>query len=164
MHASAPGLRWPTSRARPSSSAGVHPSSITAPAGDMAHHRARLVAQSIPTNCSIKALLSDGNVLEAAPGRGRHRFMTFLVTDAALHRRMDAEHVPDGLAQRLGAIDDHEHALLDIQAALDEVREQGRSDGGVLGRAVPEPERVLDAVGVDPERDHATAALELDPV
>ena len=90
--------------------------------------------------------------------------MTFLVTDAALHRRVDAEHVTDRLAQRLGAVDDHEHALPDVQAALDEVGQQRGGDGGVLGRAVPEPERVLDAVGVDPQRDHAAAALQLDPV
>ena len=74
------------------------------------------------------------------------------------------KHVADGLAQRLGAVDDDQHALLDIQAALDEVRQQRGRDGGVLGRAVPQPERVLDAVGVDPERDDAAAALELDPV
>jgi hypothetical protein len=75
-----------------------------------------------------------------------------------------AEHVADGFAQRLGAVDDYEHALLDIEAALDEVRPQRARDRGVLGRAVPEPERVLDTIGVDPERDHAAAALELDPV
>jgi hypothetical protein len=47
--------------------------------------------------------------------------MTFLVPMTALHRRVGAEHVPDGLAQRLGAVDHDEHALLDIQAALDQV-------------------------------------------
>jgi hypothetical protein len=55
-------------------------------------------------------------------------------------------------------------APLDIQAALDEVAQQRGRDGGVLGRAVPRPERVLDAVGVDRQRDDAAAALELDPV
>lgn len=34
---------------------------------------------------------------------------------------MHAEHIADGLAQRLGAIEHAEHALLDVQAALDEV-------------------------------------------
>jgi hypothetical protein len=109
----------------------------------MAHHRARLVAQSIPTNCSIKALLSDGNVLEAAPGRGRHRLMTFLVPDAALNRH-GTEHVAHRLAQRLAAVQDTEHALLDIQAAVDEIGEQRGRDGRVLRRAVPQPERDLD--------------------
>ena len=47
--------------------------------------------------------------------------MTFLVANAALHRRVDAEHVADGLAQRLGAVEHDEHALLDIQAAVHEV-------------------------------------------
>jgi hypothetical protein len=47
--------------------------------------------------------------------------MTFLVTDAALHRRVIAQHVTDGLAQRLGAVQDTEHAPADVQAAVDEV-------------------------------------------
>jgi hypothetical protein len=90
--------------------------------------------------------------------------MTFFVADAALHRRVDAEHVADRLAERLGAVEDDEHALLDIEATLDEVREQRGGDGRVLGRAVPQPERMLDGVGVDPQGDDAAAALQLDPV
>ena len=90
--------------------------------------------------------------------------VALLVAHAALDRRVDAEHVTDGLSQRLGAVDDDQHALLDIQAALDEVGQQRGRDGRVLGRAVPEPERVLDAVDVDAQRDDAAAALELDPV
>jgi hypothetical protein len=59
--------------------------------------------------------------------------MTFLVAHAALHRRVDAEHHADGLAERLGAVEHAEHALLNVQAALDEVRQQRRGDRGVLG-------------------------------
>jgi hypothetical protein len=47
--------------------------------------------------------------------------MTFLVTDAALHRRAGTEHVTDRLPERLGAIEHAEHALADVQAAIDEV-------------------------------------------
>ncbi len=90
--------------------------------------------------------------------------MTFLVADAALHRRVDAEHVADRLAQRLAAVEHDEHALLDVQASLDQVREQRSRDGGVLGRAVPQPERDLDAVGRDPERDDVGAVGDLDAV
>jgi len=90
--------------------------------------------------------------------------MTFLVANAALHRRVDAEHVTHRLAQRLGAVDHDQHALLDIEAALDQVRQQRGRDGRVLGRAVPQTERALDPVGVDPQGDDAAAALELDPV
>jgi hypothetical protein len=75
--------------------------------------------------------------------------MTFLVAHAALHRRVDAEHVADGLAHRLGAVDDDQDALLCVQAALDEVGQQRGRDNAVLGRAVPQPKRVLDAVAVD---------------
>jgi len=43
------------------------------------------------------------------------------VADAPLHRGAHAEHVTDSLVQRLGAVEHAEHALLDIQAALNEV-------------------------------------------
>src|SRR4051812_41344959 len=72
-------------------------------------------------------------------------FMTFLVADTALHRGVDPEHVADRLAQRLGAVDHAEHALLDVEATLDEVGQQCGGDGRVPGRAVPQPQRVLDA-------------------
>src|SRR5215212_8687876 len=162
-HARASGPTRITRPARPSSSAGAQPSSSTTPAGVTAHHRARRVAQSIPTNCSMPTSSRDEYVLEAAPGRGRHRFMTFLVADAALDRHR-AEHVVDGRSQRLAAVEDDEHALLDVQAAVDEVGEQVPRDGLVLRGAVPEPERDLDAVSGDAETDDAATALELDPV
>ena len=47
--------------------------------------------------------------------------VSLLVTDAALHRRRGPNTSSDGLAQRLGAVEDDEHALLDVQAAVDEV-------------------------------------------
>jgi hypothetical protein len=75
-----------------------------------------------------------------------------------------AEHLVDGGPERLAAIEDDEHALLDVQAAVDEVCEQCDGDRLVLRRAVPQPERHLDAVGADAERDNATEALEVDPV
>ena len=78
--------------------------------------------------------------------------VAFLVPDAALHGRL-AEDVADRLAQRLGAVDHEQDALLGVEAALDEVGEQRGRDGRVLGRAFPEPERDLDALGGDPERD-----------
>lgn len=56
--------------------------------------------------------------------------VAFLVADTALHRRVDAEHVADRLAQRLRAVEDAEHALLDVQPAVDEVGEQRGGDGG----------------------------------
>jgi hypothetical protein len=46
----------------------------------------------------------------------------FLVDLAALDRGPDAEHVVHRGAQRLGAVDHDEHALLDFQAAVHEVR------------------------------------------
>jgi hypothetical protein len=89
--------------------------------------------------------------------------VAFLVADAALDGD-GAEHLVDRLAERLGAVDHAEHALARVEAAGDEVGEQLAGDGRVLGRAVPGPERQLDSVGRDPERDHAAAALRLDPV
>jgi hypothetical protein len=54
--------------------------------------------------------------------------------------------------------------LLGIEAALDKIGEQRGRDGRVLGRAFPEPERDLDAIGRDPERDDVGAPLQLEPV
>ena len=48
--------------------------------------------------------------------------VAFLVADASLDRRVDAEDVVDGLAQRLAAVEDDEHALVDVEAAAGEVR------------------------------------------
>jgi len=124
---------------------------MTAPAGVTAHQRARRVAQSSPTNCCISSLLSDADVAEAFDRFWRRPcFMTFLVANAALHRRVDAEHVAHGLAQRLIAVEHDEHALLDIQPALDEVRqhvvatvafsvEPSRSPSGCLTPSVSMP-------------------------
>jgi hypothetical protein len=47
--------------------------------------------------------------------------VAFLAADAALDRGVDAEDVVDGLAQRLGAVEDDQHALVDIEAAAGEV-------------------------------------------
>ena len=46
--------------------------------------------------------------------------MTFLVADAALHRH-GPEHVGHGGPERLAAVEHDEHALLAVQAAVDEV-------------------------------------------
>jgi len=46
--------------------------------------------------------------------------MTFLVANAARHRH-GAEHLVDRRAQCLAAVEHDEHALLDIQAPVDEV-------------------------------------------
>ena len=51
----------------------------------------------------------------------RHNTQVGIVTNIALDGRVGTEHVTDGLAQRLGAVEDAEHALTDIQAAVDEV-------------------------------------------
>jgi len=48
--------------------------------------------------------------------------------------------------------------------AVDKIAHQRGRERGVLGRALPEPERDLDPVGGYPEADDVGAALELDPV
>jgi hypothetical protein len=68
----------------------------------------------------------------------------FLVTMAAVHQRVLAEDVLDRAAQGLAAVDDEQDRLLGVQAAVDEVGQQRPREGGVLGRAFPEPERDLD--------------------
>ena len=48
--------------------------------------------------------------------------VSFFVADAPLHRGVLTEHGPDRLAQRLSAVDHDQHALLGVQAAVDEIR------------------------------------------
>jgi hypothetical protein len=50
--------------------------------------------------------------------------MTLLVLHAALDRDFVLEHLADRLAQRFGAVDHEQQALLDIQAAVDQVGQQ----------------------------------------
>jgi hypothetical protein len=63
--------------------------------------------------------------------------VALLVPHAPLHRRL-AEDGADRLPQRLGAVDHEQDRLLGVEAALDQIGEQRRRDGRVLGRAFPE--------------------------
>jgi hypothetical protein len=83
---------------------------------------------------------------------------------AAMHERVLAEDVADRAAQRLGAVDHEQDRLLGIEAAVDEIGEQRAGERGVLGRPFPQPERDLDALGGDPERDDVAAVGDLDAV
>ena len=73
--------------------------------------------------------------------------VSLLVAMAAMHQRVLAEDVLDRAAQRLAAVDDEQDRLLGIQAAVDEIGQQRPGQRGVLGRALPQPERDLDALG-----------------
>ena len=63
--------------------------------------------------------------------------------------------------QRLRAIEETE---IRPEAAALEIGEEVLADAGVLGRAVPEAERMLLAVGGDPERDDQAVVADADPV
>jgi hypothetical protein len=88
--------------------------------------------------------------------------MTFLVL--AVHERLLAEDVLDRTAQGLAAVDHEEDRLLAIEPAVDEVGQQRARERGVLGRALPQPERDLDPLGGDPERDDLRAVGDLQAV
>ena len=90
--------------------------------------------------------------------------VALLVPDAALDGDLVAEHLADRFAQRFGAIDHEQQALLNIQPAGHQIGQQCAGDGGVLGAAGPQPERELLALGRDPQRDDIRAALDLDPI
>jgi hypothetical protein len=77
--------------------------------------------------------------------------ISFLVAKAPMHRHI-AEHLAHRGPQRLAAVEHHEHALLDVHAAIDEVGQQRDGDRLVLGRAVPQAQCDLDRVGRDPQR------------
>jgi hypothetical protein len=90
--------------------------------------------------------------------------MTFLVADAALYGGAGVEHVTYPLAEGLGAVKHAEHALTDIQAAIDEIGQQRGRDRRVLRRALPQPQRDLHALRRDPQGDDVAAALQIDSV
>ncbi len=73
--------------------------------------------------------------------------VSLLVAMAAMDERVLAEDVPDRAPQRLAAVDHEQDRLLGIEAAVDEIGQQRARERGVLGRALPEPERDLDALG-----------------
>ena len=81
----------------------------------------------------------------------------------ALHEHVLAEHVTDRTTQRLAAVDHEQDRLLGIRAAVDEVGEQRAGERGVLGRALPQPERDLHTLSGDPERSHMGAFDVLQP-
>jgi hypothetical protein len=74
------------------------------------------------------------------------------------------EHVTDGAAQRLSAVEHHQDRPGDLQAALPQPDQQVADDGGVLGRALGQGERDLGPVQRDPQRDHAAVVGHPDPV
>ena len=64
----------------------------------------------------------------------------------------------------LVAVDHEQDRLLGVKAAVDEVGQQRPRERGVLGRAFPEPERDLHALGRDAERDDVRAIGDLEAV
>ena len=90
--------------------------------------------------------------------------MTFLVAMTAVHQRVLAEDVFDRPAQRLAAVDDEQDRLVGIEATVDEIGQQRPGQRGVLGAAFPEPERDLDALRRDAERDDVGALGDFDAV
>jgi hypothetical protein len=77
-----------------------------------------------------------------------------LVELAALDDRV-VEHLGDGAAQRLGAVDHHQDRSGDLKATLAQPNQQVADDSGVLGGALGQGKRDLGAVDGDAEGDHA---------
>jgi hypothetical protein len=86
------------------------------------------------------------------------------VTVTAVHQRTLAEHVLDRAPEGLPTVDDEQDGLLGIKAPVDQVRQQRPREGGVLGRALPQPQRDLHPLGRDPQRDHVGAVGDVHPV
>jgi len=84
------------------------------------------------------------------------------VADAALNRNVAEDRVNCG-SECLAAVEDDQDALIAVQAAVDQVREQLNAGALGLRRAVPQPERDLDAIGADAERDDAAGPLSSRP-
>jgi hypothetical protein len=74
------------------------------------------------------------------------------------------EHVEHGPAQRLGAVQHAQDRTGDLQTALPQPHQQLTGQGGVLGGALHQRQRVLGPVDADAERDHAAVLAEVDSV
>jgi hypothetical protein len=83
-----------------------------------------------------------------------HYFLPASVELAALDDRV-VEHLGDGAAQRLGAVDHHQHRPDDIQPTVAQGRQEVPHHRGVLGRALGQGERNLRPIDRDAKRDHA---------
>ena len=90
--------------------------------------------------------------------------VALLVPMAAVHERVLAEHVLDRAADRLPSVNHKEDRLLGIQAAVDEIGQQRAGERGVLGRALPQPEWDLHALGANSERDDVCALSDVHAV
>ena len=91
---------------------------------------------------------------------GVHRFrqavhdVARLVNLAALNGRVAPEGCPDRLGKGLRAVDDEETRNGWIEAALDEIVDQGLHGRCIFRRALDQPERMLVAVHIDAQRRH----------
>jgi len=72
--------------------------------------------------------------------------------------------VHDGLAQGAAAIEHDQDRLGDVQAAVAQTGEQIRCQGGVLGRALHQRQRMFGALQVDAERHDAARLGEVHPL
>jgi len=74
------------------------------------------------------------------------------------------EAAADGRPQCLGPVDHEEQALVGREPALHQVLDQRRDKARVLGGALADPEQVLRAGAVHPQRRHDRPPLDLDAV
>jgi len=85
---------------------------------------------------------------------GRIGYVPALVGGAALDDGLGAEHLAHPGGQRLRAVQDQEQSVVVVQAAGDQVGQQGGDYGLVLRGPLPQPDRQLGPVGGDGQRDH----------
>ena len=83
---------------------------------------------------------------------------------AALHQVRRPEHLPDGLAQRLGAVDDEQPPTVRPQTPCHQVLQQADGHRRVLRRATAKTQHVLPAVRIHPHRRQHVVVRKLDPV
>jgi len=75
---------------------------------------------------------------------------------AALHHGLGTEHLAHRGGQGFGAVDDHQQPIIEFQAALDQVGQQGAHHGLIFGGAIPHPDGLFGAVDGDRQCDHHT--------
>jgi len=87
-----------------------------------------------------------------------------LVDVTAVKKRGRSKRLCHRFVQCLRAIEDHEETAVGAQPAALEIRQEALAHRGILGRPIPETQRVFAARVVDAERDHDAVLRDVDAV
>ncbi len=90
--------------------------------------------------------------------------ISLLVQSASLDHRLGAEHRRDPSGERLGAVNNEQHATRHVEAPVLKIRQQASHQGLVLGGALHHRQRHLDALCGHPQRSDQEMIRKGEPV